>query len=173
MSGLLSAKSFAPANRRRGLTIMMLIGVRTGKVFLPSVSGPIRCSKWLAARPQEPRRLRRAIAPAHPEPAETGSFPVVGTPQGVAGPRTKRQDIFSSVSVAHFGARRVRTQRHQFDSNEFLTMRALGPDGVLIQVFELAFLEPHQFEAARTGFDLRHQQTFQQEPADYSRKDYT
>ena len=84
-----------------------------------------------------------------------------------------RESVFSDLLMAHFGARRVGTQRHQFDSNEFLTMRALGPDGVLIQVFELAFLEPHQFEASRTGFDLCHQQTFQQEPADYSRKDYT
>jgi len=84
-----------------------------------------------------------------------------------------RENVFSDLLMAHFGPGCVRTQRHQFDSNEFLTMRALGPDGVLIQVLEFAFLEPHQFEASRTGFDLRHQQTFQQEPADYSRKDYT
>ena len=130
-------------------------------------------SKRFPARPQGATRVRRTLW---------------GTSQRVSRPRTKagkrcalahlgragaRESVFSDLLVAHFGPGCIGTQCHQFDSNEFLTMRALGPNGVLIQVFEFAFLEPHQFEASRTGFDLRHQQTFQQEPADYSRKDYT
>jgi hypothetical protein len=76
---------------------------------------------------------------------------------GAPGAGGCKGSVFSDLLVAHFGARRVGTYSHQLDPYEFLAMRALGPDGIFIQVFEIVFLEPHQFEASWTGFDLRHQ----------------
>jgi hypothetical protein len=93
-------------------------------------------------------------------PAATEAY-AVGTPQGDAGPRTKLQGIFSSVSMAQFGAGSIGAHTDQPKSDELLAMWALGPDGIFVQVFEIALLEPHQLEAAWTRFDLRHQHSFQ------------
>jgi len=79
---------------------------------------------------------------------------------GAPGAGGCKGSVFSDLLVAHFGAGRVGTYAHQLDSNEFMAMRALGPDGIFIQVFEILFVDPHQFEASWTGFDLRHQHPF-------------
>src|SRR6476469_3327229 len=64
--------------------------------------------------------------------------------------------VFSRLLVTHFGAARIRPTRHQFDANELMAMRAFGANRVLIQIFEIGLLGPHQLKAPRTGFYFGH-----------------
>src|SRR6185436_11591250 len=58
--------------------------------------------------------------------------------------------------MSHFWSGRVGTLRNQFESNQFMAMRALRADGRLIQNFHLVIFHPHQLEATGTTLDLRH-----------------
>jgi len=59
------------------------------------------------------------------------------------------------VSVAHFGARRIRPFADKPKTDRRAAMGTFSPDGFDINKFELILLEPHQLEALGAATDLR------------------
>ena len=63
--------------------------------------------------------------------------------------------IAMGSSVAHFGARRIRSFGYELEPNRRAAVGTPGANGGLIKRFVLLGLEPHQPEAFRAATDLR------------------